>query len=159
MSADVDGVVAGTGDFPDIDIALTDTLTSATFTGSLGSAHNFLIKDATGSVAVAGDTTKGGTFTFDWTPSAAGVYTYYCAPHAGNMKGKITVTAPAPSILVLNRALLTRSWAHCNTLTRPSSSRWLLPEASPKGASLVPLLTLRRLSTTPWCKPLACPCA
>ena len=94
MSADVDGIVTGTGNFPDISIALTDTLTSAKFTGSLGNAHNFLIKDETGTV-VAGDTTKGGIFTFDWTPSAAGIYTYYCGPHSGTMNGKITVTTSA----------------------------------------------------------------
>ena len=94
MSADVDGVVTGTGNFPDISIALTDTLTSAKFTGSLGNAHNFLIKDETGTV-VAGDTTRGGIFTFDWTPSAAGIYTYYCGPHSSTMNGKITVTTSA----------------------------------------------------------------
>ena len=94
MSADIDGVVTGTGNFPDISIALTDTLTSAKFTGSLGNAHNFLIKDETGTV-VAGDTTRGGIFTFDWTPSAAGNYTYYCGPHSGTMNGKITVTTSA----------------------------------------------------------------
>jgi len=94
MSADVDGVVSGTGNYPDIAIELSDTLTSVTFAGTLGGSHNFLIKDSTGSV-VAGDTAKGGAFTFDWTPSADAIYTYYCAPHLGIMNGQITVTTAA----------------------------------------------------------------
>ena len=93
MSADVAGVVAGTGDFPDISIALTGTLTSAKFTGSIGGTHNFLIKDAAGK-DVAGAQTLGGAFDFDWTPSAAGIYTYYCGQHSSSMNGKITVTKP-----------------------------------------------------------------
>ena len=93
MSADVAGVVAGTGDFPDISITLTGTLTSAKFTGSIGGTHNFLIKDAAGK-DVAGAQTLGGAFDFDWTPSAAGIYTYYCGQHSSSMNGKITVTKP-----------------------------------------------------------------
>ena len=90
-----DAVATIGGDaFQDIAIELSDTFTSVKFTGSLGSAHNFLIKDSNDNV-VAGDTAKGGAFTFDWTPSADGVYTYYCAPHSGNMNGQITVTTAA----------------------------------------------------------------
>jgi len=97
MSADVDGVVSGTGNWPDIAIELSDTLTSVTFTGTLGGSHNFLIKDSNGAV-VAGSQAKGGAFTYEWTPSSVDgvdrVYTYYCAPHP-SMNGQITVTAAA----------------------------------------------------------------
>jgi len=83
-----------TATFQDIAIELSDTLTSVTFTGSLGTPHNFLIKDSDGN-KVAGVDTKGGAFTFDWTPSADAIYTYYCAPHLGIMNGQITVTTAA----------------------------------------------------------------
>ena len=92
MTADVAGVVSGTGDFPDITIALSDTLW---LLGNLGGSHNFLIKDSAGAV-VAGNAKTGGTFIFEWTPSADGIYTYYCSPHEGYMKGTIIVRASAP---------------------------------------------------------------
>lgn len=73
---------------------VTFVITQADNTPMQPETHNIAVNDSAGAY-VAGPSSDihavGSTASLDWTPTAAGTYTYSCTYHAG-MKGTVTVT-------------------------------------------------------------------
>ena len=92
MMSDTPGVTSGSSFYPDVNLNVGDVVQ---FTGVVETSHQFAVKNGGGTDLVM--TTKAKSddlpFTLTWTVPAAGVYTYYCPPHEGKMRGTITATA------------------------------------------------------------------
>ena len=95
MASTTDGVVAGNGNFPQINLVQGDVVT---FTGQAGLSHWFALAAGTthGGINNANAiydqeiTNKGTEYTTEYTFDFTGNYVYYCPPHS-TMVGRIAV--------------------------------------------------------------------